>query len=88
MQRFHFNVYDGVATPDPIGTALAGLCQAPTEAVRSAGVLIKDDPKGIALGHDWRIEVTDDGGLVLFRISVSLADSPAVMDDIRSGALA
>ncbi|MGU3668470.1 DUF6894 family protein [Methylobacterium sp. A49B] len=78
MARFHFNVYDGVSMPDPVGTDLSSWDDARVEAIRMAGEILKDKAHRIALGEDWRMEVTDETGLVLFRLDFSVLESPAV----------
>lgn len=78
MPRFHFNIYDGVNLLDPTGTELPGWDEARSEAVRLAGDVLKDSAHRIALGEDWRMEVTDDTGLILFRLDFSVLEAPVV----------
>ena len=78
MPRFHFNVYDGVINLDQNGIELAGWIEARVEAIRRAGVILADDAKRIAVGEDWRLEVTDDTGLILFRLDFSVMESSAI----------
>ena len=77
MPRFHFNVYDGVSDIDKEGVELPDWEAARAQAVRVAGQIIKDGAKRIALGEDWRLEVTDYKGLILFRMDFSILASPA-----------
>lgn len=79
MPRFHFNVYDGLSQLDREGQELAGWEEARLEAIRLAGAILRDEAKRIALGEDWRMEVTDETGLVLFRLDFTVMGSPAVM---------
>ena len=79
MPRFHFNVYDGVAAIDAEGTELADWGDARLEAIRLSGEILKDNAKRIALGEDWRMEVTDATGLVLFRLDFIVMASAATM---------
>lgn len=79
MPRYHFNVYDGVSAPDPEGYELVDWQAARLEAVRLAGELLREDAKRIAIGEDWYMEVTDDTGLVLFRLDFSVMEAPATM---------
>jgi hypothetical protein len=78
VPRFHFNVYDGVSTPDLDGTELPDWETARLEAVRLSGEILKDNAKQIALGEDWRIEVTDDTGLILFQMTFLVVSSPVL----------
>jgi hypothetical protein len=86
VPRFFFNVYDGFAVLDADGTELLGLQEARSKAIEYAGALLKDDSKRLALGEDWRMEVTDERQLVLFRIDFTVMDSPATMAAIKAPA--
>lgn len=82
MPRFHFNVHDGEDLPDRTGTELADWQDARLEAIRIAGAILRGDPGRIALGEDWRMEVTDETGLMLFRLDFTVMETAATM---RSG---
>lgn len=81
MPRYHFNVYDGVRLRDDEGTELPDWQAARLEAIRRAGDILKDDAQRIAVGEDWRIEVTDSTGLILFQMAFLMVESPAVLRD-------
>ena len=83
MPRFHFNVYDGVTILDEEGTEFVSWEEARLGAIRAVGEILKNSPKCVALGEDWRMEVTDETGLVLFRLDFQVIDSPAVMSSHR-----
>ncbi|TXN24000.1 hypothetical protein [Methylobacterium sp. WL9] len=72
MPRFHFNVYDGKANIDSDGTDFDTWEDARVGAICSIGYELMDDAKRIALGEEWRMEVTDDAGLVLLRLDFSM----------------
>jgi hypothetical protein len=78
MPRFFFNVYDGIDAPDREGTDLPDWSAGREEAIRLAGELLRDSAKQMALGEDWRMEVTDEAGLILFRLDFTVMTSPAV----------
>ena len=78
MPRYYFHIHDGVSMIDDEGTELAGWTEAKIEAIRLAGSVIKDEAKHIALGEDWRIEVTDERGLILFRFDFVSLTAPAL----------
>ncbi len=67
MPRFYFNVQDGKAGLDVIGTAMPDWTAARVEALRFMGEILKDNAPHIALDEDWRLEVTDSTGLTLFQ---------------------
>ena len=78
MPRFHFNVRDGVSIDDLVGTDLADIYAARLEAVRFSGEVLKDNADTFWVRHEWRVEVTDDTGLILFAIHISAVDAPAL----------
>lgn len=67
MPRYHFNVYDGFSTHDRDGTELVDAHEARREALRRASGLLDDEVIRGGLGEDWRMEVTDEAGALLFR---------------------
>lgn len=78
VPRFFFHVYDGVSLPDDEGTELPDWQAARTEAIATAGRIVADEGKRLKLGEDWRMEVTDDRGLLLFRLDFHITESPAI----------
>lgn len=78
MPRFHFNIFDGISDLDRTGTELPDWREARLEAIRRAGAIFRDTPKTLALGEEWRMEITDQKGLVLFRLDFSVLQAPAV----------
>jgi hypothetical protein len=73
MPHYHFNVHDGVSMPDLEGLDFTDLAAAKREAVTLAGDL---NPKSLE-DHDWRIDVTDGTGLILYSLTVVATSSPA-----------
>ena len=84
VARYSFNIYDGVTIMDDEGTEFRNWEDARLEAIRLCGETLKDHPKRTAIGEDWRMEVTDKWGLVLFRLDFSVVEAPAVKDVFRS----
>ncbi|MCE4226563.1 hypothetical protein HCU64_22735 [Methylobacterium sp. C25] len=78
MPRFHFHIYDGFTARDPNGTELPDYAAARRMALRVAGELISEEGREVKLGEEWRLEVTDDADLVLFRIDFNITEAPAV----------
>lgn len=78
MPRFHFNVYDGSGRLDEEGSDCLNYNSARIAAVRLAGEIIRDTAEQMLARDDWRLEVTDDRGLVLFCLDLCLTDSAAV----------
>ena len=78
MPVYHFNVQDGSNIPDPDGTELPDLDTARNEAVKLAGRLLMDQPKTFWEGSEWHVEVTDDTGLLLFRLDFTASEAPLI----------
>ena len=78
MPRFHFHVHDGCSVMDTEGTELPDPQAARLEAMRIAGDILKHDAHRVALGEDWRIEVTDATGLILFQMTFLVVESPVM----------
>lgn len=79
MPRFFFRIHDGADYPDTQGTELSDWREAQVEAVRRAGTIIADTARQVKLGEDWSMEVTNETGLVLFRLDFHISSSAAVM---------
>lgn len=75
MPRYHFNVYDGRNITDDVGTELPDATFARREAIRYSGALLEDDADSLPVGEDWRMEVTDDAGLILFSLTFTVVAS-------------
>lgn len=78
MPRYHFNVYDGVTLLDKKGVELPNSNFARREAIRYSGALLEDGAEQDNLGAEWRMEVTDDTGLILFRLDFFVTPSPVM----------
>ncbi len=78
MPRFHFHIFDGREQRDDDGTELPDFEAARVEAIRCAGEILKDQAHHIALGEEWRMDVTDETGLILLRLDFSAQVSSAV----------
>lgn len=78
MPRFHFNVHDGSNHPDPDGAELPDFPTARKYAVRYFGEMLQGDPCAFRNGEEWKMEVTDETGLVLFSLHFIGIDAPAL----------
>ena len=78
MPRYHFNVYDGVTLLDKKGVELPNATFARREAIRYSGVLLEEGADKDDLGAEWRMEVTDETGLILFRLDFFVTPSPVM----------
>ena len=77
MPRFFFNIYDSEVRPDPEGVELADGDAAWAEAVRSCGEMLKDIDGEFPADDEWRMEVADDSGKVIFLLTFRAEDSRA-----------
>lgn len=76
MPKFHFDVHDGINLPDARGVDLADFDAARQEAIRFAGELMEDAATRRRLGQDWRMEVKDDEGALVFRLDFTVMRQP------------
>ena len=70
--HFLFNVYDGRSLLDNDGWNFSSTDEVREAAECLAGAILKDDAAKIACGGDWRTEVTDQTGMILFRLDFTL----------------
>ena len=77
MPRYHYNVFDGHSTVEPHALDLPDVDSACREGIRRAGAALVLDAHKLQPGGEWRLEVTDDRALVLFRMDFAISVSPA-----------
>jgi hypothetical protein len=80
MPRYHFNVHDGTSIPDPEGSELPDLASARVQAVRLAADLLREHRSFWNEG-EWKMDVTDGEGLILFSLLFLATDAPAAPRD-------
>lgn len=78
LPRYFFNVHDGHDIVDTEGTELADCQTARREAVQFACGVLKDTCDTLKFGEEWRMEVTDERGLILFELDFCLTEAAAV----------
>jgi hypothetical protein len=49
------------------------------EVARFVGQMLRDHAEQVWADRDWRIDVTDDKGLILYVMHISATDTPATM---------
>lgn len=77
MPLYHFRVRNNGSEPEDEGLVLADFTAARTTALKFAGEILAFGPS--VESDDWRVEVTNDQGLVLFTIHTILTESAAVV---------
>jgi hypothetical protein len=78
VPRFHFNIDDGTASTDLEGTELPTIEAARRAAVRTACDVLRDQPESFWIGGEWRMDVTDAQGLILFSLHFTATIAPAL----------
>ena len=71
MPRYFFNVYDGYSVLDQDGTEFPDIYIAQNEAIRLSGEILREEGGKFWNGTEWRLEVTDVNGVVLFLLRFS-----------------
>lgn len=77
MPRYHFNVHDGSSALDHHGTDLSDVDAARRQAAQLMGRMLCDDPDAFWNGEEWHLDVTDERGLILFRLLFMATDAAA-----------
>ncbi|MXP45369.1 DUF6894 family protein [Allopontixanthobacter sediminis] len=77
MERYFFNLAGAIVDPDDKGMELLNLSDARIMAARHAGEYLRDRPEVAWLSNEFRIEVTNADGLVLFTFIAFGVDAPA-----------
>jgi hypothetical protein len=78
MPRYFFHRTDGYFQRDDEGVELESLQAARIEAVTFAGASLAEEPEQVWNGQDFRVQVTDEQGLLLFTVITLAIDAPAV----------
>lgn len=77
MARYFFNTTDGTSEPDVVGTELNDLAAARKHAIVFAGQVLHGEPTVLWNGRDFRVDVTDNRGLLLFTLTAYVTNAPA-----------
>ena len=78
MARYFFHLADGGRKWDRDGVELPSLAEARVQAVVFAGERLRERPAEPWDGCDWRVEVTDQAGVLLLTVIVVVVDAPVV----------
>ncbi len=77
MSLFRFQIFDGRSQIDPHTIDLPNLAAARREGIRRAGATLVLDAPIMTPDKDWRLDVTDEQGTLLFRYDFTMTLSPA-----------
>jgi hypothetical protein len=78
MDRYYFDLHDGVDIIDEDGMELASLENARHHAVMKMAELLMQAPGQFWAGDAWTLKVKDDLGLTLFKLNFSATESAVV----------
>lgn len=77
MPRFFFHRTDGGLEPDQEGTELPDFQAARIEAVRFAAISVREHPELVWAGSTFRVEVSDETGMLLSTVIILEIEAPA-----------
>ena len=77
MPLYHFHTIANTRQPDTDGVDLPDDGAAQDLAVRYAGELLRDEPALVRDGRTCRVEVTTEGGSLIFTFTASTLAEPA-----------
>lgn len=80
MPRYFFNIIDGHSSIDDIGTELVDIYSAHEESIRLAGGILREMGGKFWNGTQWRVEVTDENGTILFKLHFSAEEASLPID--------
>jgi hypothetical protein len=78
MPRYHFNVEDGASYRDKEGLTLPDLAMARKVAVEMISDFLDGHPDAFWDGREWKLEVTDEQGLILFVLTFAASNAPVL----------
>lgn len=77
MPRYHFNVVNDAPLPDREGIDLPDLRTAQIEAVQFSAQSLSELAETFWDTEEWKLNVTDDDGLILFHLHITGMQAPA-----------
>jgi hypothetical protein len=78
MPRYFFHVQDSSLSLDEDGTEFPDIYTAQAEAIRTSGEILRDMGARFWDGTEWRLEVADERGRVLFILRFSAEERPVL----------
>jgi hypothetical protein len=80
MPRYFYHVYDGYSSLDTDGTELPDIYTAQAQAIRTSGEILRDMGARFWDGTEWKLEVADERGQILFVLRFSAEEPPILTD--------
>ena len=83
MPAYSINLCANAEIADTMIVEMADLLQVRIELARFVGEMLRDHADLIWEDQDWRIDVSDADGLILYVLHVSASDTPATRGSRR-----
>jgi hypothetical protein len=84
MPRYFFHVIDGYTARDGEGTELPDIYAAQEQAIHMSGEILRDMGGKFWNGTEWKLEVTNEQGQILFALRFSAEEQPVSPDQRRN----
>jgi len=85
VPRYFFDVHTEALEKDDQGHELPAIDVAHVAAAELAGELLRNHPENILLGDEWKVEVRDESGAVLFSLLMLSVPSAALAPTTIAG---
>lgn len=79
MGRYHIELRTSGQVWETLDVDMADIRDLRIELARFVGELLRDHADKIWVDEDWRVDVTDDAGLILYVMHLSATDSAATL---------
>ena len=80
MPRYFFHVIDGTSSCDETGTELPDIYTAQAQAIRLSAEILQEMGARFWSGTEWKVEVTDEQGRILFVLHFSAEECIPLAD--------
>ena len=79
MAKFHIALRTESKVSDTLDIERADHTELRVEVAKFVGELLRDHAKEIWVDEDWRVDVTDENGLILYVMEISASNTSATM---------
>ena len=79
MPRYHIQLRTESHVQEALQVDRDDLTALRIELARFVGELLKDHAEQIWVDEDWRVDVTDESGLILYVMQITASDSAATL---------
>ena len=77
MPRYFFHIIDGQFVVDGEGTECSGMAEVRTQAIQTAGAILRDMNGTFPSGLEWQMHVTDEAKTTVFKLRFSAEEPTA-----------